>query len=79
MKYLKENGIIIYLKLSYKEIEKRINNITTRGIAKQKGQTLNDIYDERVSLYKIYADIVIDCEEKSVEMTIEDIITQLNR
>lgn len=73
MEYLKKKSICIYLELSYEEIEKRINNITTRGIAKQKGQTLKDIYNERIPLYKQYADITINCEHNNLEKTIQAI------
>ncbi|MCT4545023.1 MAG: shikimate kinase [Vallitalea sp.] len=67
MEYLKENGKIVYLNVSYEEIERRINNITTRGIAKRKGHTLRDVYEERIKLYEKYADISINCDNRTLE------------
>ncbi len=61
MKNLKEQGIVIYLAVAYEEIEQRINDSeNSRGIAKAKGQTLKDIYDERIPLYEKYADITVN-------------------
>ncbi len=71
--HLKKNGIIIYLKLSYEEIKKRLFNIKSRGITMDKDQSLKDLYEERVPLYEKYADIIIDCSLKSVN-EIENII-----
>ncbi|QUH29286.1 shikimate kinase [Vallitalea guaymasensis] len=73
MKHLKKLGDIIYLKVSYEEIERRVNNITTRGIAMAKGHTLKDVYDQRVELYEKYANIVIDCDDKNLEEIVKDI------
>ncbi|GKX30229.1 shikimate kinase [Vallitalea longa] len=73
MKHLKERGIVVYLMVSYEEIERRVNNITTRGIAMAKGHTLRDVYDQRIKLYEKYADVVIDCDNKSLEDIVRDI------
>lgn len=60
MRHLKGLGKIVYLKASFEEIEKRITNITTRGIAIRDGATLKDVYDERCGLYEKYQDVTID-------------------
>ena len=77
MKKLKENGVIIYLKVDIKELEKRINNIHTRGIAMKDGSTLEDIFPERASLYEKYADITIDCINLTAEECVNMIIKKL--
>lgn len=77
MKHLKESGVVVYLKLSCVEIIKRINNITTRGIAMKKGKTIFDIYDERVPLYEHYADVIVDVECKNIEETVSMIIERI--
>jgi shikimate kinase len=78
MEYLKQNGIVIYLKVEYDEIVKRIKNISTRGIVLGKCQSLLDIYDERIPLYEKYSDITIDCSNKDVEDIILTIINEVN-
>jgi len=64
---LKRNGIIVYLKLTFNEIEKRIKDFKSRGIAKEKGTTLLDVYNERVPLYEKHADVTIICSNKNIE------------
>ncbi|HHW68548.1 MAG: shikimate kinase [Epulopiscium sp.] len=73
MRHLKENGFVVYLQLPYKEIEKRIRDITTRGIVMQKGQSLLQVYDERVPLYEKYADAMIRCMGKNMEQIIKEL------
>jgi shikimate kinase len=58
---------VIFLEVSFEEIKRRIHNFKTRGIAKSKDQTFRDLYDERQSLYKKYAEITIDCNQSDQE------------
>jgi len=73
VEYLKTNGILVYLKLKYYKIERRIRNIKSRGIAMSKGQSLSDLFNERVPLYEKYADITIDCAHKHIESIVSEI------
>lgn len=73
IKHFKKNGVVVYLKVSFEEIERRLNNITTRGITLAPGQTLKDLYDFRIPLYEQYADIVIDTEGFTVEQSVETV------
>ncbi len=61
MNHLKAISIIIFLKVGYEEITKRIHNFNTRGIAREKDQTFRDLYDERQVLYNRYGELTIDC------------------
>lgn len=70
MEHLKSIGTVVYLKLSYEILEKRLDNIKGRGVVLKDGQTLRDLYEERVPLYEKYADIVIEEEDLTVEETI---------
>jgi shikimate kinase len=74
MQNLKRDGKIVYLKLSPEEIKKRIKNITTRGIAMKNGTTIEELYEERSSLYEKYADYTIDCEGTTPEECVNKII-----
>jgi len=60
MKYLKSEGIVIYLTISCEEMARRLRNITSRGIVLIAGQGLFDMYNQRIPLYEKYADITID-------------------
>lgn len=76
MRHLKNNGRVIWLSLPFETIEKRINNIKTRGIAIAPGMTLRNVYNERLPLYEKYADIRLDCTN-SVEANVERLIELL--
>ena len=60
MEHFKEIGTIVYLKLSYEDLAKRLGNLKGRGVVLKEGQTLKDLYDERIPYYEKYADITID-------------------
>ncbi len=74
MQNLRKNGIIVYIQLPCEEIKKRVRNITTRGLVMRKGETLEDVYRERVPLYEKYADITVDCTGLRTEQSVEKII-----
>ena len=73
IEHLKEDGIIIYLKVPYHEIKTRIRNEANRGIAMSKEQDLSELYEERTPLYEEYADAIIDCSGKDVETIVRTI------
>ncbi len=73
MAHFREIGRIVYLKLSCDTIRDRLGDLNERGVTMRDGQTLKDLYRERVPLYEKYADIVLDCEKKSIR----DIVSEL--
>ena len=48
MQVLKQRAQIMYLHVSYEEIERRLLNIASRGVVIQEGKSLKDVYEERV-------------------------------
>lgn len=74
MRYLHENGIVVYIKLPYRAIERRLSNLATRGVTLKEGQTLLDLYNERIPLYEASADVV--CESNGLE--IEETVTKVS-
>lgn len=77
MGYLKSVGVVVYLKISYEEMEKRLKNITTRGIVLLPGQSLRGMYDQRVPLYERYADLTIACSDEDLESVVRNVIEAL--
>lgn len=77
MEHYKEIGTIVYLRLAYDEINKRLSDIKNRGVVLKDGQGLFDIYEERCVLYEKYADIIIDEAGLNVEETIEKIVSSI--
>ena len=66
-------GKIVYLQLPLSQIQQRISNIKTRGIAMGPGEGLEDVYNHRAPLYERYADITVSAAF-SLEETVEDIV-----
>lgn len=73
MEHLKKIGTVVYLKHNYDEIEKRLGDLGKRGVTIKRGQTLADLYNERIPLYEKYADIVIDCDNKYIRSVVREI------
>jgi shikimate kinase len=73
MAHLKEISEVVYLKMSYEELERRVGNVIDRGVALRPGFTLRDLYNERVPYYERYADITIDEAGKSLGETVDEL------
>ncbi|HIY61922.1 MAG TPA: shikimate kinase [Candidatus Mediterraneibacter stercoripullorum] len=79
MKHYKEIGTVVYLKASYQTIKRRIRNPKKRGVVLREGQTLRDLYNERVPYFEKYADITV-CEDGCrIEETIENVVAAVDR
>lgn len=77
MEHLKSIGKVVYLKLSYSTISKRLGDLKRRGVVLKDGQDLQSLYDERIPLYEKYADIVIDEDGKDLEATLQVLLDKL--
>ncbi len=77
MAKLKEISTVVFLDVSVSELEKRLSNIKTRGVAMKKGTTVLDLYTERLPLYKKYADITLDCTNLTAEECVDRIVEKL--
>ena len=60
MAHLRRLGHVIYLKIDYPTLERRLGDYSHRGVVVREGGTLYDMYCERTALYEQYADAVID-------------------
>ena len=71
MQHLKEIGQVIYLEIDYDTLEQRLHHTKQRGVVLRPGQNKRDLYDERIELYKKYADITISEEGMTIEDTVQ--------
>lgn len=71
MVHLRRLGTVVYLALSQREVEGRIHNLATRGIAMAPGQTIADVYRYREPLYRRYAHLTVPADGQSLEETVE--------
>ena len=79
MEHLSETGQIVYLKLDYDTLDKRLSNLKGRGVVLKEGQDLRGLYDERIPLYEKYADITVDEKNLDVEETLQKIVERLKQ
>lgn len=79
MKHFKEIGVILYIKISYEDIEKRLGKMKARGVIIREGQTLKDLYNERCLLCERYADITVEEGNNSPSQMTELCIQTLKR
>lgn len=77
MAHLAQNGTVVFVRLPYATIEKRLKNMRTRGIAMEKGQTLLDLYSLRQPYYERWADITVDPDGQDVEQTVALLVRAL--
>jgi shikimate kinase len=74
MQHLKDTSLVIHLDLDLDVIKARLGDLAARGVVIRKGQTLEELYAERMPLYRKYADIAIDCLGKNHQQVLADIV-----
>lgn len=77
MRHLKSIGTVVYLSASYETIASRLSNLEGRGVAMREGQTLPDLYNERVPLYERYGDITVKLDSLTIEEAVRVLTEQL--
>ena len=77
MSHLRALGRIVYLHLPLEELERRLSNISTRGIAMAPGETLADLFARRAPLYRNYVDLTVDVGRQSLEETVALVLRAL--
>lgn len=78
MEHLKNKTTIVYLRAKFETINARIGKGDHRGIVGLARKTLQEIYDERLSLYEQFADTTTDVDEGTAEEIAERIYCALN-
>ncbi|MDO4941765.1 MAG: shikimate kinase [Lachnospiraceae bacterium] len=77
MRHLASISKVVYLELSYEELQRRLGDLTKRGVAFEEGQTLKDLYEERIPLYKKYADVLIHTDHLDIGEVLEKVLQNL--
>lgn len=79
MEHLGDIGVVVYIKLSFRTINKRLGDIKQRGVVFREGQTLASLYEERCPLYEKYANVIIDAENLNTEEVMEKIAAEVKK
>lgn len=77
MAALAEQGVVVFLDVALTELGRRIQDMDSRGLVIDPGETLADLYRRRLPLYRRYADVVIAAAERGVEETAALIAAEL--
>ncbi|MBR4861619.1 MAG: shikimate kinase [Firmicutes bacterium] len=72
--HFKKDGVVVFLHVPVEEIERRLSNLATRGVTLEPGQTVADLYYQRLPLYQKFADITIDTTGLCLEETVAEIV-----
>ena len=79
MEHLSEIGTVVYLKLPYDVLVRRLGNLKDRGVVLKEGQTLKGLYEERTPLYEKYAQLTVDEETLGIRETVELVAEALKK
>ena len=66
--HLSNLGRVVYLRLPYEDIERRVTNLLRRGVAMREGESLRDIYEYRSPIYEKYASLTVDLSNKDIQL-----------
>jgi len=79
MEHFKEIAEVVYLKLSYRSVAKRLGDLTKRGVVFRPGQSLKALYKERCPLYEAYADYIIECDGMKIGETLDAVRAKIGK
>jgi len=77
MNHLKTIGKVVYLKIPYDEMCRRLGDFSHRGVIMLHGNKLDELYSERAPLYEKYADITVDVCNAQLSDSLERICNSL--
>ena len=76
MENLSDLGMVVYILISYEEMEKRLGDYQHRGVVMPEGYTLRQMYNERAAYYARYANVVVPGAQ-DISKTLDYIIKEL--
>lgn len=77
MAHLKTLGKVVYLRIPFDEMRRRLGDFSHRGVIMRHGNSLEDMYAEREPLYEKYADITVDVCNAQLSDSLERICNNL--
>ena len=68
---------LVWLRLPLAELERRVGDISRRGIVIEPGASFASLYAERQPLYQHYADLVVEVGGKTLEQVVTELVERL--
>lgn len=78
MRHLAAGGTVVYLEIDPASLEQRLSDIDARGVVYAPGQSLSDLYAERVPLYRKTADLTVRAAGVTPDQLVLRIIEMLS-
>jgi shikimate kinase len=75
---LKIVATVVWLRVPLDQLEQRLDNFESRGIVREPGQTLEQLFAEREALYEHHADIVVDAAGQTPEDVVVEVLQKLS-
>lgn len=78
MENLKGLGHVVFIDIGVDELHKRLHqDLLDRGVVVRQGNTIEDLYHERLPLYRSYADVTVQTDGLSTREAVEKILEAL--
>lgn len=77
MRHLADHGICVYLDVPVPILEERLSNLDSRGVVRQPGQSVHDLWGERDPLYRRWAKVTVENGHDNHELVVTEICSAL--
>jgi shikimate kinase len=74
MEHLKSRGTAVFIDLPLETIRTRVEDMDSRGVVRAPGQSLDELYAERLPLYRRFADVTVAAEGLTHEQAVQRIL-----
>ena len=71
MDSLRNNGHLIYLKISLPQLQQRLDDMGQRGVVIEQNQSFEDLYNSRTRLYEQYAELTVNCDNQTPNKVVQ--------
>lgn len=79
MAHLKQDGLLVFLDVPLEVLIQRVQDYTTRGLAKPADQSFEAMFAERLALYRRYADLTIPYRNLPQETICAEILEKISQ
>lgn len=78
MDHLARDGVVVFLDIPLDEVKRRIGDHSLRGISRHPDQTLDDLFQERLELYRRYGQLCIRADLPTADQVCEAVVAELS-
>jgi shikimate kinase len=79
MAHLASDGVVVFLDIPLAEVRRRIGDSSLRGISRHPNQSLEDLFRERLELYRRYAQLKVSANLQTADQVCEAVVAEMTR